>query len=340
MSRPEPENNQHSTLIHSEVNLDQDGKHCGYLRIPHSVHRSAYGWIPVPIVSVKNGDGPVALLMAGNHGDEYEGQVALCNLTRRLEAEQIHGQVIILPMANYPAARAGLRTSPIDQGNLNRSFPGKPNGTPTEMIAHYIESELLKRADYLLDLHSGGSSLLYKPTALMPYGEDLDARRANLRLVKSLGLPTAVLYPENPAGAYSSSAARRNNVVSITAEMAGGGNVNVDALALLDAALDRYLGCIGICPPLPDPDVTTLLETPSQAFYVYSHCEGLFEPKANINDEVTAGQLAGLIHKPERPWDPPEKILFAETARVICMRVPARVEHGDCVFELARPFTG
>lgn len=68
------------SLITSEVDFDADGKQTGFLRLPHSVHRSAYGWIPIPIVMIKNGDGPTALLISGNHGDEYEGQVALTKL--------------------------------------------------------------------------------------------------------------------------------------------------------------------------------------------------------------------------------------------------------------------
>ena len=76
-----------------------------------------------------------------------------------MKPEEIQGRVIIVPMANYPAAKAGLRTSPIDEQNLNRIYPGDPDGTPSFMIAHYIESQLFSIADYGLDLHSGGSSL-------------------------------------------------------------------------------------------------------------------------------------------------------------------------------------
>ena len=82
------------TLIEPDVDLDADGKHYGYLRIPHSVHRSAYGWLPMPVVSIKNGNGPRVLLMAGTHGDEYEGQIALCRLARDVAADAITGQVI------------------------------------------------------------------------------------------------------------------------------------------------------------------------------------------------------------------------------------------------------
>src|SRR5437870_5820916 len=96
----------------AEIDFDRDGKQHGFIRLPYSVHRSAYGWIPIPVACVKNGDGPRVLLMAGNHGDEYEGQVALGKLIRSLGAEEVRGRMIILPSANYPAAMAGLRTSP------------------------------------------------------------------------------------------------------------------------------------------------------------------------------------------------------------------------------------
>src|SRR6476660_9121307 len=129
-----------------EIDLDGNGKQTGFLRLPHSVHRSAYGWIPIPIAQISNrganGSGPTVLLMAGNHGDEYEGQVALGRLIRDLDPSEIGGRVIILPSANFPAAMAGTRTSPHDQGNLNRSFPGDADGGPTAQIAWYIETEL------------------------------------------------------------------------------------------------------------------------------------------------------------------------------------------------------
>jgi predicted deacylase len=81
----------------AEIDFDRDGKENGFIRLPYSVHRSAYGWIPIPVVCIKNGDGPRVLLMGGNHGDEYEGQVALGKLIRSLEAEKVHGRIIILP---------------------------------------------------------------------------------------------------------------------------------------------------------------------------------------------------------------------------------------------------
>jgi hypothetical protein len=112
---------------------------------------------------IKNGEGPTALLTGGNHGDEYEGPIALFDLARTLKAGDVSGRVIIVPAMNYPAFVAGTRTSPIDKGNMNRSFPGRPDGTVTQKIADYFQRELLPLADVVLDFHSGGKTLDFLP---------------------------------------------------------------------------------------------------------------------------------------------------------------------------------
>ncbi|MFT5110810.1 MAG: putative deacylase [Parasphingorhabdus sp.] len=328
-----------SSLIESEVDLDLDGYQHGYLRLPHSVHRSAYGWIPIPIVSVKNGNGPVVLLLAGVHGDEFEGQVALTDLVQSLKPEKISGQVIILPMANFPAAQAGLRTSPIDEGNLNRSFPGDPQGGPTSAIAHYIESELLIRADYLLDIHSGGSSLRYETTLLMASHENAEKQSEAVGLLQSLGFSKAVLFPETPNGSFSSSAARRNNVIGITAEVAGGGNVDTQSLNILREGLLRYLHKADVlhdeyCPEMPNKAMR-ILKIESRDCYVFAREAGLFESLVKIGEQVSVGQIAGYIHHPDTPWKVSDEVKVLTQGEVVCMRFPALTRCGDCLFEVA-----
>ena len=331
---------QTDTLIQSEVDLDSPGAHGGYLRVPHSVHRSAYGWIPVPVISLKNGEGPVVLLLGGNHGDEFEGQVALSRLSTALKLDRVRGQVIMLPMANFPAARAGLRTSPLDQGNLNRSFPGDPGGNPTQMMAHYIESILLQRADYLLDIHSGGSSMRYRPTLLVAEHHIPEERETAMALVGALGFPRVVLYPESRSAAYSSSAARRRNVIGMTAEMAGGANVDRQAMDLLERALPGYLEACGVYDArgISSHDRSSeYFRLPPDDGYLFARHEGIFEPAADVDEAVTVNQVAGWIHSPEVPFSEPVELRFPVDARVLSMRVPARVERGDCLYELGVP---
>lgn len=123
------------------------------------------GSVMIPICVVRNGDGPTALLTGANHGDEYEGPVALQALTRELEPSEITGRAIIVPFMNTPAFRVGTRTSPLDRGNLNRSFPGAPDGTSTQKIADYFNRILAPMADFVLDFHSGGRTLDFVPFA-------------------------------------------------------------------------------------------------------------------------------------------------------------------------------
>lgn len=82
-----------------------------------------------------------------------------------LDPDDVSGRIIIVPALNYPAFRAGTRTSPIDRGNLNRSFPGRPDGSVTEKIADYVTRQLLPLADIVLDFHSGGRTLDFLPYA-------------------------------------------------------------------------------------------------------------------------------------------------------------------------------
>ena len=165
--------------VFTDVDYERDGKQIGQLYLPHSVTRSAYGNVAIPVCVAKHGSGPTMALSAGNHGDEYEGQVALTKLIRAVDPAEVQGRLIILPALNAPAALAGTRVSPLDGGNLNRSFPGDPNGGPTQQIAHYMTSVVWPMCDAMQDFHAGGSSLDYIPYANMHVSGD-DAHDARV----------------------------------------------------------------------------------------------------------------------------------------------------------------
>src|SRR5579859_6935106 len=104
-----------SSRVWTDVDFERSGKQVGWLYLPHSVTRSGYGHLTTPVAVLKNGNaGPTVLLMGGNHGDEYEGQVALAKIIRTLDPARLTGRLIVLPMANAPAAAAGVRISPHD----------------------------------------------------------------------------------------------------------------------------------------------------------------------------------------------------------------------------------
>ena len=182
--------------ISATVDFDADGVQHGFLKLPISTDESAWGAVMIPVTVVKNGEGPTALLTGGNHGDEYEGITALLKLSSTLKAEDVTGRVIIVPCMNTPAVMAGKRTSPMDKGNLNRSFPGDPNGTVTSQIADYFTRVLVPMSDVVLDLHSGGRTLDILPFGASHVLDDKAQQQAALEGAKAFGAPYAMVMFE------------------------------------------------------------------------------------------------------------------------------------------------
>jgi uncharacterized protein len=333
------------TRISAEVDFEKDGTQHGFLRLFHSTHFSAYGFIPIPIVIIRNGTGPTALFISGNHGDEYEGQVALCNLAKWLTPEKIAGRVIILPAANFPAALAGRRVSPIDGGNLNRSFPGSPDGSITQQIAFYIEHELITRADLMCDLHSGGSSLMYLPSALINRSSDPVRMAKLMAALEAFGAPRGYIAAgsEGQGGDVTASgAAERLGVPSIGTELGGSGTVTPAAVAIAERGVRNLLVHLGILPfsqRIPPPEPTRLLEVGGADYFTYASENGVFEPLVALGDSVAAGQPAARVHFPETPWKSPAELHFRRAGLVLCQRIPGRTERGDCLFHLATDVT-
>ncbi|MBT6273602.1 MAG: deacylase [Chromatiales bacterium] len=328
------------SLITSGIDFDAVGKQCDFLRLPHSVTRSAYGWLPSPIVCVKNGDGPTVLLMAGVHGDEFEGQVGLAKLIGNLDVEKVRGRIIILPMANFPAAKASQRISPIDDINLNRAFPGASKATLTHQIAHYIETQLMPMADFVFDLHSGGSSLHYLPTTLLLWSEDEAARAEQIAFANVFGSDFACFFKGDHGGTSSSAAALRQGVKGVSVELGGSGRVSMDALRTCERGIANLLDHIGVVEGFgqaTDTPKPRLLQAMSSESFVFAFDNGVFEPVVSLGDEVRVGQLAARIHDVETPWTAPKEVRFEAEGSVICQRAYGRAERGDCLFHLGCP---
>ena len=326
------------TLITSDIDFDADGKQQGYLRVPHSVHRSGYGWIPVPITVLRNGDGPTMVISAGVHGDEYEGQIAVANLTRTLEAKDIRGRLILLPMVNLPAAEAGLRVSPIDDGNLNRLYPGDPKGTPSEMIAHFHEEVILPLADYAVDLHSGGSSMLYPATCLRGPAHSPEEEAGLALLSEAFDLPYAWVFTggggTGSTARTAMGAANRKGVINVMAELGGAGRVAPEILRRTERGLHRILHAVGMLPGYV-PDAAQGTRALNALGCVYGFEPGLFEPLKKIGEDVAVGEIVALIHHPETPGKAPDEVPSPYAGVVLAMRAMSQVRRGDALYQIA-----
>ena len=335
----------HSGVFHT-LDFSRDGKTVSHLSIPVSVDRSPYFHVQVPICVIRNGEGPSVLLMAGNHGDEYEGELCLARLSRLLDPAAMRGCLTIMPLTNAPAVRAGRRCSPIDGGNLNRAFPGDPAGSATSRIAHALEHELFPKHDVVFDLQSGGTSMAHLPCALIERQDDAARHARALELMRGLGLGFGFIADNGLQAPTSMGAARRAGVVGLSGEFGGGGTVTPRTMQATARAIDALLMKLGMiaapvlamAPQAGPPMRILALARQSQAIYATRH--GWFEPAVELGAEVAAGDLAGWYHDLERLDQPEEPLRFAESGIVISHRLHTMSEAGDCLIQVAQPIEG
>lgn len=324
------------TRITCSIPLDAPGRHMGYLGVPFSDDAHAYGVIPVPIAVLGGGAaGPTILLSAGVHGDEYEGQTVLRRLLRELDPKRLDGRLILLPALNLPAVRAARRCSPVDGVNMNRAFPGDPDGGPTAQLAHYVEQELLPMCGAAVDLHSGGTASEYLPCAYVYAGGPM--AEAKKRLAHAFGAPLAVVVGATAETRSLSAACERRSVPMISTELGGGGRVDANALAVGENGTRALLRHVGVLPAdRADTDRRTrFVRVPGRQHFLMCPASGLFEPLVQLGTTVEPGTLAGWMHDIDDAAVAPVEVRFAAPGIVVAKRLPALARRGDYLFTTA-----
>jgi N-alpha-acetyl-L-2,4-diaminobutyrate deacetylase len=323
--------------VSATVDFERDGVQHGFLSLPHSRDESAWGSIRIPITVVRHGEGPTALLTGANHGDEYEGPIALFDLANRLKAEEVTGRVIIIPAMNYPAFRAGTRTSPIDKGNLNRSFPGRPDGSVTEKIADYFQRTLLPMAGYVLDLHSGGRTLQFLPFAAAHRLPDPDHEARCIAAMKAFAAPYSLMLLELDAVGMYDTAAEEMGKVFLSTELGGGGSASAATVAIARRGVRNLLIHAGILRGEPQSAPSTLLDMPSGDCYVTCEASGLLEMCADLGERVGTGQMIARVHSVERTGAAPQEYRAKLDGILAGRHFPGLIASGDTLAVVASP---
>ncbi|NVO58216.1 N-alpha-acetyl diaminobutyric acid deacetylase DoeB [Rhodobacteraceae bacterium B1Z28] len=317
--------------ISSTIPLDQDGVHHGYLKLPYSRDDSAWGSVMIPLTVIQSGEGPTALLTGANHGDEYEGPIALHELASITGAEDVTGRLIIVPAFNYPAFRAGTRTSPIDKGNMNRAFPGRPDGTVTEKIADYFQRTLLPLADVAVDFHSGGKTLDFVPFAAAHILDDKATQEACFAAMKAFNAPYSVeLLEIDSAGMYDTAVEEMSKVL-VTTELGGGGSSTARSNAIAKKGLRNVLIHFGILQGEMQINETVNLTMPDDDCFLFSEGDGLYEAMTDLGQPVEKGDLIARIWPLDRTGQPPVEYYARRAGLVISRHFPGLIKSGDCV---------
>ncbi|VVE33996.1 N-alpha-acetyl diaminobutyric acid deacetylase DoeB [Pandoraea aquatica] len=330
--------------VYPTVDFHRDGVQHGFLKVPHSTDASAWGAVTIPITVIRRGDGPVALFTGGNHGDEYEGPIALSRLANTLKAADVNGTVIVVPFMNAPAVLAGKRTSPLDGGNLNRAFPGRADGTVTERIADYFSRCLLPLADIVVDIHSGGRTLDFLPFAAIHELADAAQQARADAAMQAFGAPYSLrMRDPDPHGLYDT-AAEAQGKVFVTTELGGGGTASAQSVAIAHRGVYGVLVQAGIVAADAAQRDGAVLSANTQAVQLsmpdddcYVTCEhgGLLEMRHDLGAMVRRGDVVAHIHDVTRTGTAPVEYRAARDGMLIGRHFPGRVGMGDMLCVLA-----
>lgn len=330
------------TRISASVDLDGEGKQRGFLTVPHSRNDSAWGAIRIPVTIVANGEGPTVLFTAGSHGDEYEGPIALMKLADELEPSAVSGRVVILPTMNHPAVRSATRLSPVDGRNMNRAFPGRHDGTVTEMICHYVYHHLVSRADVVVDLHSGGKTLDFVPSVVMHRLEDRGLMDRTLSAIKAFGAPVALVLVELDNEGMLDTVVETAGKIFISTELGGAGTATTRTVGVADRGMRNLLRHFGVLAGDPEPaaEGSRLMHTPDGGCFVPSADAGIYEVLADLGANVRKGDPIGRVHFFEDQGRPPSLYTAPMDGMVYSRHVPGLIGRGDCLAVLATDYTG
>lgn len=236
--------------------------------------------------------GPSILITAGIHGGEYPGMAASMELAGALRPEDVAGRVTIVHSAN-PNAFWGRRPelNEEDRKNLNREFPGNPEGTSTERLAHFLLHEYILQADYYIDLHSGDIHEDLCPHVYYSRACEEGVSAASRAMALQTDVPYMVPSIAR-GGAYNCAAAM--GVPSILVERGGNGICGEEHVAgfLRDLfRILRHLGAVGPSHPAAPPERTP--KEVRKVIYVMSEEDCCWRTMLHQGDPVKQGDVLG-----------------------------------------------
>ncbi|MEM7294213.1 MAG: N(2)-acetyl-L-2,4-diaminobutanoate deacetylase DoeB [Pseudomonadota bacterium] len=317
------------------IDLEQDGVQHGFMKMPCSRDESAWGSLMTPITVVKSGEGPTAILTGANHGDEYEGPVALSKLANSLRPDHINGRVIIVPFFNFAAFRAGRRTSPIDGGNMNRVFPGSPDGTATEKMADYFQRHLLPISDYVLDIHAGGKTMDFVPFACAHLLPDKDHEARCVAAMKAFAAPYSMMLLEIDATGMYDTAAEDMGKVFVSTELGGGGSSSARSNEVAETGVHNFLVHAGIKHGELIARESVMLDMPDDRCFITSLHDGLLEMCVDLGERVEAGEVVACIYDASRTGAEPVEYRAEIDGMLAQRHFPGLIAAGDALAVIA-----
>ncbi len=305
-----------------EIGAEPGERQRGWLRVP-GVEPP---WeIPV-VVNRGREPGPTLAVTAGMHAAEYVPIEAVTRLSRWADPETLRGTLLTVLLVNSPGFyERSIYVNPRDQRNLNRSFPGDPEGLPSQRVANLVLTQLIEGSDAYVDAHCGDLNEALAPFALWARAEDPGLAERSHRLALCYGVER--ILAEDPAQIpdHSVGAAALRGVPAIVAEVGQQGICDEASVARHLRGLQNVMAELGMIDPVgpPAPAPRELAEMA----WMRTDVSATYHPSVAVGEEVLRGQLVGelrdLFGEPVRQLE-----AVASGTVVFCVTTPA-VKAGD-----------
>ncbi len=290
-----------------QLDLDSPGRRDYWVALEHD---SVWGDHLIPLtvwVGPKAQPDQGLVAFGSNHGNEYEGPVVLKHLLREIRLENVMGRIILVPVLNAPAFRAGTRESTLDDGvNLNRAFVDGAGTTTalagiTHRIAAFVRQTIWPRVHVVLDLHSGGEVARFAMCASFHEVDDPQLSQSIEQTARWFGTPLIVTYQNSTPGLLPSEAERLGKI-TVGTELGWGCAVQPQGVrygrqGVLAAAI-HHGQLLGEIQPIGHHEAGTQrkVEMVNRECFTVAPFDGHYEPLRECGDRVQAGETVGLLH--------------------------------------------
>jgi len=304
-------------------------KALGALQVPAGVD-AGYD-IPVAVVHGID-SGPVLAVVAGSHGSEYASIVAVETLIGQLNAADIAGTVILVPLVNVPSfERIVPHLNPTDNKNMNRFYPGDPKGTQTERASAIITKEVVEKADHLIDLHGGDLDENLMPYSYWTVTGNQTQDAISRAMVLAFGLPHIIISNDRPKDPHASrfleNTATTRGKPSFTAEAGRSGPVDRNEADVLVRGVLNVMGHLKMTKravvPVKNPVwIEKLVNLTAEQ-------DGMFHPAVDRAASVGPGAKIGVVT--DYLNRPKQDIVAPEAGVVLFIRALPSLKKGDTI---------
>jgi N-alpha-acetyl-L-2,4-diaminobutyrate deacetylase len=291
----------------AELDLDSAGRRDYWVALEHD---SIWGdhLIPLTVMVGPHATPERGLVAFGsNHGNEYEGPVAIKHLLRDISPADVLGRIILIPVLNVAAFRAGTRESTLDDGvNLNRAFVDQAGKTPalagiTHRIAAFVRDQIWPRVHVVIDLHSGGDVARFALCTSFHPLDDPQQSRLVTETARWFGTPLVMTYQNQTPGLLPSEAERLGKI-TVGTELGWGRAVNLTGVryarhGVLAAAIHQGQLRGDIQPIGHHRDGTQRrVAMVDRSCFTVAPFAGHYEPIIDCGQRVRIGDVVGLLH--------------------------------------------